>query len=165
MNTKSTTTAQILLEQTLTVSRTHKIIVDFPLHQAARLFTAQGEVLWTPNWLPILIKGDGFHTGDTFLNASDNNTIFVVTDYNEQNGHIGYVRVAEGVSVATIDINIDSKGESSSVEITYTMTALNKEANDSVAKLTDDAFKQEMLNWEMWIHSADTEIKAWLETM
>ncbi|EJB0385652.1 hypothetical protein C4H03_RS13385 [Vibrio parahaemolyticus] len=147
------------------VIRTECISVNFPPLQTAKLFTALGEVIWVPKWKPVLIKGNGFNINDIFVNSSDNNTVFIVTDYNEEQGHISYARVAPNISAATIDINIKPDENTSIVEITYNLAALNQESEEHVAQLTEEAYKAEIQQWEKYIASKDAEIKIWLENI
>lgn len=153
---------KMVTEPMTSVSHTHTIMVDYPVKQAAKLFTAIGEVYWTPNWSPKLIKGDGFSKNDIFLNTDDNNTIFIVNEYDEDNGYVAYSRIAPGVSAGTIEIHITPKGDSSAVEITYNLTALTPSAQKGVAQLTAPVYENEIEQWKSDIEDMDGTIRSWL---
>ncbi|CZF78618.1 hypothetical protein GCE9029_00952 [Grimontia celer] len=144
------------------VSHSHTVSVPFPPEQSAFLFTGLGEVLWTPNWHPTFIKGNGFQPNDVFINAASNNTVFVVTQFDVEQGQISYTRLEPQKTVGTIDLIITGDGQGSQVAITYTLTALNKESESEIRALTAKAYATEMKLWESNIASMKQEIKNWL---
>lgn len=152
---------QLIVNPMESVAHTHTIHVDYEPQTAARLFTAEGEVHWTPNWIATLIKGDCFRNNDIFTNT--HGTIFIVNDYDPERGHIAYSRVAPGMSAGTIEIFITPEGEGASVQITYRMTGLSEEGNESVRQMTADAYAAEMMSWEDDIKIRKNEVDQWLD--
>lgn len=153
---------QLVVSPMESVEYTHTIYVDYDPKTAARLFTAEGEVYWTPNWIPTLIKGDCFRKNDIFINT--HGTVFIVNDYDSECGHIAYSRVASGMTAGTIEISITPEGKGSSVQITYRMTGLTEEGNESVRKMTAAVYAEEMTSWETDIQCRKNEIDRWLNS-
>ncbi|PKF50323.1 hypothetical protein [Enterovibrio nigricans] len=144
------------------VSHTYAINVNFPPKDAAYFFTALGEVLWTPDWSPSLIKGNGFQRNDVFLNTASGNTLFVVTNFDTERGHISYVRLDPNLTVATIDLSIKPSGKGSQVDVTYRLTALNTHSENTINALTAEAYQSEMKTWEGNIAMMEKSLQEWL---
>ncbi|KXF80552.1 hypothetical protein [Enterovibrio coralii] len=150
------------ITDTRSVEHSHTISVNFSPTEAAYLFTGLGEVIWTENWKPDLIRGDGFSRNDIFLNKASGDTLFVVTNFDVEGGHISYVRLAPQKTVGTIDLQLKQEGQGSRVTITYRLTALSKEAEADLNALSAEAYRTEMETRESNIAAMESEIEKWL---
>jgi hypothetical protein len=126
--------------------------------QAVALLDPVGEREWAPNWNPKMIfpaegscpvKGWVFTTSD-----KDGEEIWVVTDYDVQNGFIRYVAVLPGRVVTEIEIRVQKEGENKSVaEVTHRRTALSAAGNHFVSALSENAAGH-AAHWEYAINEA-----------
>ncbi len=151
---------QLTVKPMDSVERTHTIYVDYEPGVAARLFSAEGEICWVPGWTATLLKGDGFNKHDLFLNTQG--TLFIVNEFDVDNGQIAYSRIAPSISAGTINITLKPEGKGSAVQVTYRLTALSEEGVESVKKMTEEGFREEMIEWEANIKNQKAAIDQWL---
>jgi hypothetical protein len=142
----------------LHAERSFAVRLNAPPSQAIGLFAPVGEREWSPNWNPRMIfsndgsspaKGSVFTTSD-----QDGEQIWVVTDYDAQNGFIKYVTVLPGLMVTEIEIRVQEQcGDHSVAEVTHRRTALSPEGNHFVSALSENAAGH-AAHWEHAINEA-----------
>ena len=146
------------------VSHKGSFKIDYPPKKALRLFSAEGEKYWIPGWDPKILKGDGYHRDDVFINMGPGgNSTYVVIDYNDKKYHALYAKVTPDISAGTVEISLTPQSHGSLVEVGYNFTSLSDEGAVSLSKLTDEAFAQQMISWKNGIESAKEKISDWLQ--
>lgn len=146
------------------VSHKGSFEIDYPPGKALRLFTAEGERHWIPGWEPEILRGDGYHRNDVFISVGPGGrSTYVVIEYDDKNYHALYARVTPNITAGTVEITIAPHARGSLVEVDYNFASLSDEGVESLSKLTDKAFAQQMLSWKNGIESAKGQIADWLK--
>jgi hypothetical protein len=152
------------MEKRVHVSHKGSFEIDYPSEKALRLFTVEGERLWIPGWEPEILRGDGYHRNDIFISVGPGGrSTYVVIEYDDKNYHALYARVTPDITAGTVEITITPHARGSLVEVGYNFTSLSTEGNESLSKLTDEAFAQQMISWKNGIESAKEKIADWFE--
>jgi hypothetical protein len=109
-------------------SQTHSFELQAPCARLMPLFTAQGERAWAPGWEPEMLSGDTAR-GSVFRTRTDEReTVWTVTDYRPEQGHVSYARIAQGSNMGLVDVDCrELPSGGSEVTVTYTLTALTPE--------------------------------------
>jgi hypothetical protein len=119
------------------VSNSFQFVVRAPLNRAAPLFGPEGERCWAgQHWNPQFhyphpgkdIQGAVFTIQD-----GEHSSVWVNTVFDPAGGRMQYVSFVPGKLVSTVDVWLTVRDPmSTSVEVTYTRTALDAAANDHV---------------------------------
>lgn len=114
-------------------SQTSSFRIEAPCARIFHLFTAEGERAWAPGWEPEILSG-AVERGSVFRTVADGReTVWVVTEYQPEQGRVGYARIAQGSNMGLVDVRCsDAPDGASLVSVTYTLTPLNPEAHGFV---------------------------------
>ncbi|WP_438854207.1 hypothetical protein [Agromyces sp. M3QZ16-3] len=120
-----------------------------PLSRGAafRLFTARGEELWVPGWLPLFFVdgADDLEVGTVWQTSADARpTTWIVLDC-EIGRSVRYARVAEGWTAGTVTVGLADAAEGCIVRVAYDLTAMTTDAAADLARFADgyDAYLDE----------------------
>lgn len=116
---------------------TGDLTVPLPPDQAFVLFTARGEQAWVDGWEPRFPVPDVDDTlpGAVFETAGHGHpTIWLVVD-SEPGRRISYARISPGDRAGTVTVELSPAGDggSSTVTVTYELTALTEAAGPALA--------------------------------
>lgn len=130
-----------------------------PPGKALFLFTAPGEVAWVPGWEPVIMSGDGYEAGTVFLtHHGDEETIWVVTDFDTRKYRARYSRITPGSRAGTVEVVLrESQSGGSIVDVTYELTALTDAGNDNLADFNDAAYASMLVEWKSLVEKTDID--------
>jgi len=119
------------------VSNSFEFVVRAPLSRAAPLFGPEGERCWAgPHWNPEFLypqPGKDIQGAVFTVQHGPHTSVWVNTLFDPAGGRMQYVSFIAGTLVSTVDVRLTALDPSStSVEVTYTRTALEVTANDDV---------------------------------
>ncbi|MCP4314921.1 MAG: hypothetical protein GY789_02490 [Hyphomicrobiales bacterium] len=140
--------------EAVSVFRTGSFQLDMTPDKALPLFTAPGEKLWVPGWNPVVLSGDGFERGTVFVTfGHGHKSYWLVADYDTENHRAVYVRTTPDVDTGTVEVSIVPNGEySSTVNVTYRMTALSTAGNERLQDAFSEASYADMMkDWRRLI--------------
>lgn len=148
--------------EAVTVSHTGSFELDMSPDKALPLFTGPGEVLWVPNWNPILFSGNGLDKGSVFQTENHlNKTTWLVLDYDIHTKYASYLRMTPEYDVGTVNVSLKAnKSGGTIVSVTYNLTGLGVERNNELANWNSQAYAQEMKEWRSLIIAAKDKINA-----
>ena len=111
------------------------------------------EAEWLDGWDYTLIYSEsGFaEEGCVFISRSkgEADTIWLITKKDDIKKETEFARVTPGSRLARVHITVQAgKNNTSSVKITYTITALSEEGNRFIDHFTQDNFDKDMQFWE-----------------
>ena len=135
--------------------------LDAPPQKAIHLFTAPGEMLWVPDWDPVILSGDGTEEGTVFVTShGDESTVWVVVDF-DLNGHRArYARITPGSRAGTVEVRLHpNESGGSTVTVKYELTALSASGNH-VLTVFDAEYSDMLKEWEALIRAADIDYQA-----
>ncbi|WP_353828682.1 SRPBCC domain-containing protein [Agromyces sp. SYSU T0242] len=105
--------------------------LPMPARRAFGLFTARGEELWVPGWVPRFpVEGaDDLEPGTVWTTLDDDGrlTTWVVLAA-EPPRSVRYARVAERWTAGTVAVELSDEADGCRVEVAYDLTALTDEA-------------------------------------
>jgi hypothetical protein len=111
-------------------SQSRSFNLDAARAKVMPLFTARGEREWAPGWDPTLLSGDE-QRGSAFqtVNHEGRTTTWIVVDYRPAEGRVSYARLAQNSNIGLVDVVCsEAPAGGTDVRVTYTLTALNTEA-------------------------------------
>ncbi len=133
-------------------SQTRSFHVAAPCRLAMPLFTAEGERAWAPGWEPEILSGDGGRGSVFRTHAHGRETVWVVTDYQPEQGRASYARLAQGSNMGLVDVRCEDAPGGSAVSVTYTLTGISPEGRAFVAEFMDaQAYTDFIREWEQAI--------------
>ena len=134
--------------------------VDASPRHAFQLFTAPGEKFWIVGWDPAVVSGgDGRCKGAVFVtNTAGDKAYWVVVDYDDEALYARYARIAPRTRAGTVEVRAHDDGAGSTdVKVTFELTALTEEGNESPAGFDGAAFGQMLADWERLIRDANLD--------
>jgi hypothetical protein len=140
------------------ITHTGSVHVDALPEHAFPLFTAPGERLWVPGWDPVIVGGGkGLERGSMWLTThGDEQTIWLVVDYDPAALHARYARITPGSRGGTVEVFARPDGSGATeVQVTYELTALSTDGNEALAAFDAEYFSHMMVEWERMIQEAD----------
>ena len=119
------------------VSNSFQFVIKAPLSHAAHLFGPEGERCWAgEHWNPEFLYPQPAKDvqGAVFtIQQGSHKSVWVNTLFDPTEGRMQYVSFVSGTLVSSVDVRLTALDRSStSVEVTYTRTALDVAANDEV---------------------------------
>lgn len=137
--------------------RSARITIPVPSSDAMRWFTPEGERAWAgPHWDPHYpqpgrIAGPGaVFTTHTHVHAAA--TVWVMVDHEPT--RVRYTRVTPEVQAGTVTVAVvDSDERSSTVEVTYDLTALSPSGEDALDRFAQ-GYDAEIRDWRTAIVQA-----------
>jgi hypothetical protein len=134
------------------VTRSYLQHLVAPPEQVMPLLTAARENEWAAMFQPrILHAGEppaGAH-GVFVTGEGESATLWTMTDYDPQHGHVAYFRTIPGTVAVHIDIRLQRDDpQGCRAVVTYTYAALSAEGNPHVDAMTEERYRQQMVEWE-----------------
>lgn len=122
------------------VSNRFTLTVKAPFHEAALLFGPESERNWAGSeWDPQFVfprPGKDVQGAVFTIRHGTHQSVWVNTRFDVKRGRFQYVYFVPGILVTTIDVHLSPAGQANTrVEVTYTRTALESQANDEVRAL------------------------------
>lgn len=150
-----------LVGQVALAQQARSFTFDIPaaVADAAPLFGPVREREWAPEWVPIFVNPDvpTQREGVVFTTATHGGAtrLWVLTDYDPQEGRVAYVVVDDGFLVTNIKIAIVVTGaRTSRATVTYRRVALTERANQQVNALTAEWAAEQAHHWGTAITAA-----------
>ena len=130
--------------------------------KALYLFTAPGEVIWVPGWEPNIMSGDGFEAGTVFTTGhGDEETIWVVVDFDTENFRARYARITPGSRAGTVEVNLHRNAAGgSTVTVAYELTALSESGRENLAGMDSDAYANMLIEWKSLVEAAEINYES-----
>lgn len=123
-----------------------------PIERVMPLLTAARENEWAAMFQPtILHAGDtpGGRHGVFVTGTMPEETIWTMTDFDAERGHVAYFRTIPRKVAVHIDIRLEPEGpEGCRATVTYTYSALGAEGNARVDAITEEKYREQMVEWE-----------------
>ena len=125
------------------VSNTFRFVVDQPVSRMGPLFGPEGERTWAgKHWNPEFLYPAAAKDiqGAVFtVRHGPHNSVWVNTLFDLDGGKIQYVYFIPNALVTTIDVKLTpNQASGTSVEVTYTRTAIDASANEDVRAMGDE---------------------------
>ncbi len=133
------------------VDREATIAVALPLAETFALFTPEGERRWVPGWEPEYLHRAEHDGVDTAFRTSHGgeDTLWMVLEYDVEDGCLGYARVTPGSRLGTVMLDIEPIDDTSCwVTVCYELTALSDAGNELLGRFTQRAFEEMCADWE-----------------
>jgi hypothetical protein len=139
-------------------TKSFTIALNGPVPKVTPLFGPIREAEWAPGWRPHFlhplegkqIEGAVFTT----RSANGRERLWLLTDYNVDQGRVDYAVITPGFTANEIQIRVVDDGEQRSrATITYRHSALAPEGNDEVAKLDEHWADEQRAHWESAINA------------
>jgi hypothetical protein len=115
------------------------------------LLTAARENEWAAVFQPrILHEGEppGGLRGLFVTGEGAEETLWTMTDYDPAAGHVAYFRTIPGVIGVHIDIRLEGDGAAGCrATVSYTYAALGAEGNARVEAMTEERYREQMVEW------------------
>lgn len=127
-------------------------LLDLPPEEAIKLFTAEGERLWVPDWEPEILGPLPQVEGLVFLTGKGpQQTIWTVLESNSAAGRMRYSRVTPNSKAGIVAVHVTSVGQGSNVDVSYDLTSLNDRDEQSLDAFSPSGFASMMEEWRMLI--------------
>ncbi len=143
--------------QPVHVTNTFRFHLAAPLPRVAPLFGPEGERCWGgSHWNPQFLHPQPAHDveGAVFtVQKGPHKSVWVATIFDPAAGRMQYVAMIPDVVVSVIDVRLtESTASQTSVEVTYSRTALEPAANDDVRAM-GESDRQSGPDWQKAIAS------------
>jgi len=144
------------------ISQTTSIVVNATPDETLPLFTAVGETLWIAGWNPTYVYPESGEpsTGMIWTTANHDQTdsVWVTVNYDTTTQTASYIKWTPNKHVTRVDIQCQlAPNNKTSVQVTYTLTALNEHGYEDIRKMSNKA------EFDGWIKSWENEINHYLE--
>jgi hypothetical protein len=139
--------------------RTHHFDLPVPPAQAFGHFTPEGERAWAKGWDPAYLHpADGrAAVGMVFTTGhGGEQTLWTLTRHEPEEGLVEYLRVTPGSRMGTVRVQCSQLDAGTRVTVTYALTALTPQGNDTLRALDAPAYERFIESWEESIRSATT---------
>ena len=137
--------------------RTGHFTLELPMRDAFKLFTAEGERLWVPDWSPAILGALPQAPGLVFLTGTGaDHTIWTVLDSEcaATRGHARYSRVTPGSRAGIVDVQLTAEAtERTRVDVSYDLTALSPDGERALDAYDAPRFAQMLESWRTLITS------------
>ena len=139
------------------VVRTHHFHLPMAPEAAVHFFTPEGERAWAKGWEPrYLHPGDGrAAAGMVFTTGhGGEETLWTMTRHEPVGGVVEYLRVTPGSRMGSVRVQCSEAGSGTRVTVTYALTALTLEGNETLRALDATAYEAFIASWETSIREA-----------
>ncbi len=135
--------SQAAAEQCIHVTNTFRFEVAAPMDRVSPLFGPEAERKWAgKHWQPVFlypVPGSDVPGAVWTVKHGPFDSIWINTLFDVPGGHMQYVAVIVGHLAMTVDVRVKAIAPlRTSVEVTYTRTALVPSENDDVRSLGED---------------------------
>jgi hypothetical protein len=120
-------------------------------HAVFPFFSPEGERAWAPGWEPEYlhprhgspVRGLVFRTA-----AGGEHTVWVLLRYDRGACEAEYVRVVPGSRIGTVEVRCQpAPGHETDVSVTYRLTALTDEGNETLSRFSEETFARMLEEW------------------
>lgn len=143
---------------------THTIEIAAPLATCQRFFTPAGEELWVDGWRPTYLHpADGrTEQGMVFTTGSgDDFTVWGLADFDEVSRYARYSRVTPASRSAWVEVRCTPSGpQATTVQVTYSLTALTPAGESAIEALEGGAFETMIEQWRTSIDARLPQLRA-----
>lgn len=149
------------------VNETASFVLDRSAAKALWLFTAPGEVLWAPNWQPIVLNGDGYQKGSVWLTKhGEDITYWQVAEFDQESFTAEYFLVSPTDFMGTVSVKISPEdSDNAKVSVSYQLTGLSSRGNKKLKyHYTGEAYQNMIREWREQIIDNREKISAFLKT-
>ena len=134
------------------IERTATLSVPLPPDRALQLFTPEGERSWAPGWDPEYLYRPGAEpvAGTVFRTRHHGGdpATWCVQAYDPAALRVEYVHVLPGVRMGTIQVRCrPSGGSGTTAEVSYRLTGLSADGNQTLTEMTEAAFAGMIQGW------------------
>ncbi len=138
-------------------TRTSAIILKGSPDDVFPLFSPVREAEWAEGFSPTILSSgqDPVRAGCVFTTEqpSRGKTIWLLSEYDQEERRVSYVRVTPTSNLAQITILvIPGKDRTSVAQVTYKFTSLSEKGNEYVSKFTEDYYREWIAGWETAIN-------------
>ena len=134
------------------VTRTYVQRLAAPPERVMPLLTAARENEWAAMFQPrILHPGEtpGGRHGVFLTGEGAEETLWTMTAYDPESGHVGYFRTIPGTIAVHIEIRLEREDVGRCrATVTYTYAALRPAGNQRVEAMTEERYREQMVEWE-----------------
>ena len=137
--------------------RTHHFDLPMAPAQAFACFTPEGERSWAQGWEPrYLHPADGRTTAGMVFTTGHGGeeTLWTMTRHEPESGIAEYLRVTPGSRMGTVRVQCSEVPAGTKVTVTYALTALTPEGNETLRALDAPAYKAFIESWGESIRAA-----------
>ena len=122
------------------------------VEDAFKLFTAEGERLWVPDWLPEILGEVPQAPGLVFLTGEGaERTIWTVIESDPARGLLLYSRVTPGSRAGLVEVRLTGENGRTRVDVRYDLTALSVEGERSLEAYSAPRFADMLDTWHALI--------------
>jgi hypothetical protein len=144
------------------VSNRFTLTVHAPFREAALLFGPESERKWAGgDWDPQFVfpqPGEDVQGAVFTIQHESHQSVWVNTQFDVKRGRFQYVYFVPEILVTTIEVRLSPAGPAGTkVEVTYTRTALQKNANDDVRALGE----RDRDSGKHWQESINAYLMSW----
>ena len=126
--------------------------LHLPAADAFKLFTAEGERLWVPDWTPEILGAVPQAPGLVFLTGEGaEQTIWTVIQSDPSRGLLLYSRVTPGSRAGLVEVRLTGENERTRVDVSYDLTALSAEGMSSLEAYAAPRFADMLETWHALI--------------
>ena len=126
--------------------------IALPPAQAFKLFTAEGERLWVPDWAPEILGPLPQEAGLVFLTGiGTQRTIWTVIESRPADGRVRYSRVTPGSRAGIVSVDVTGADGGSKVVVSYDLTALSADGEAALEAYSPANFAGMMDEWRTMI--------------
>jgi hypothetical protein len=136
------------------VVRSEVIGLPAPPDRVFPLFTPAGEKLWVDGWDPEMVYPESGATEEGMVfttgRPDGSESVWTMTEYDERNLRVAYVRVTPGSDVCMVAVRCEPglKG-GTRARVTYTLTALTGRGSVYMADdFSEEHHRKQMATWE-----------------
>jgi hypothetical protein len=123
--------------------------------KALAAFTPDGEVRWSPGWIPTYLRSTAHHgEGSVFLTDGPfGNILWLFDRYDTSRGEIQYIEVMPGHTLSRITVRVEaSTADSATAWVTYERTSLS-DAGDAEVQHFEKHFAGQRDHWEAAVNA------------
>ena len=119
-------------------------------------FTPDGERLWVDGWNPVILSDCGAtQPGAIFLtDHGGEETIWTVIEADRPAGRLKYSRTSPGRRAGLVAVELRPDATGTSVTVSYDITALSADGEESVKSMDEAGFEAMLGEWERLIRRA-----------
>ena len=123
-----------------------------PVEDAFKLFTAEGERLWVPDWVPEILGPVPQAPGLVFLTGDGaERTIWTVVESDPDRGLLLYSRVTPGSRAGIVEVRLTGEHARTRIDVSYDLTALSAEGERSLEAYSAPCFADMLETWHALI--------------
>ena len=134
--------------------------LDFSAGRALSFFTPEGERAWAKGWDPKPIfppqPNIAFQENSVFrLDHGPESSLWTILEADPHKYIAEYLCVVKGVRLSRVRVEIQPLGEERCrVHVRYVHTATSEKGLHFVASLTEEAYAQQMLDWQRMVNAS-----------